>query len=61
MITGWFAKERNVARAQNKEQKVLFLAVFKALFGRIRALVLSVVGFEANGKRNPGLLRHINL
>jgi len=56
MITGWFAKE---------EQKVSFLAVFKALFNEqvphFGACFVSVVVFEANRKRNPGLLRHVYL
>lgn len=48
MITGWFAKERNVAKAKNEDQKVSFAAVFKALFTNkyfILALVLYLLWY----------------
>lgn len=48
MITGWFAKERNVAKAKNEEQKVSFIAVFKALFTNryfILALILYLLWY----------------
>lgn len=48
MITGWFAQERNVAKAKNEEQKVSFIAVFKALFTNryfILALILYLLWY----------------
>lgn len=48
MITGWFTKERNVAKVKNKEQKVSFIVVVKALFTNkyfILALVLYLLWY----------------
>src|SRR5699024_5608648 len=48
MITGWFTKERNVAKAKNEGQKTSFLLILKVLFTNkhfILALILYLLWY----------------
>ncbi|MBP2078026.1 MFS transporter [Oceanobacillus polygoni] len=42
MITGWFVKERNVAKRKNKEQKTSFIPTLKVLFTN-KYFILAIV------------------